>query len=100
MNGTDRKGRRRVPVMLPYPFPGPFDYAVPPELDPQSGDVVLVPLNRREEIGVVWDHGADASVGDNRLKSVIGVLDAPPMPATLRQFVDWIAAYTLSPPGR
>ena len=42
---------RRVPVMLPYPFPGPFDYSVPPDLDPQAGDVVLVPLNRREEVG-------------------------------------------------
>ena len=46
---------KRVPVMLPYPFPGPFDYRVPPDLDPKPGDVVLVPLNRREEIGVVWD---------------------------------------------
>ena len=41
--------------MLPYPFPGPFDYRVPPGMDPQPGDVVLVPLNRREEVGVVWD---------------------------------------------
>ena len=46
---------RRVPVMLPYPFPGPFDYRVPPGMDPQPGDVVLVPLNPREEVGVVWD---------------------------------------------
>ncbi len=41
--------------MLPYPFPGPFDYRVAPGTDPQPGDVVLVPLNRREEVGVVWD---------------------------------------------
>jgi len=53
MDGGHRKGRRRVPVMLPYPFPEPFDYAVPAEMDPKPGDVVLVPLNRREEIGVV-----------------------------------------------
>ena len=104
MNGADRKGRRRVPVMLPYPFAEPFDYAVPEEMDPQPGDIVLVPLNRREEIGVVWDQrspsgGGDSAVGDNRLRPIIGVLDSPPMPATLRQFVDWIAAYTLSPPG-
>ncbi len=85
--------------MLPYPFPGPFDYRVPEGLDPQPGDIVLVPLHRREEIGVVWDHGGDASVGDNRLKSIIARLDSPPMHTALRQFVDWISAYTLSPPG-
>jgi len=91
--------RKRAPVLLPYPFPGPFDYRVPPELDAQPGDLVLVPLNRREEIGVVWDHGADESVGDNRLRPIAAVLDAPPMPANLRKFIDWIASYTLTPPG-
>jgi len=44
-----------VPVLLPYPFAGPFDYSAPPELDLAPGDIVLVPLNRRQEIGVVWD---------------------------------------------
>ncbi len=78
MSGADRKGR--VPVLLPYPFPGPFDYRLPAGMDAHPGDVVLVPLNRREELGVVWDHGADESVGDNRLRSVIGIVDTPPMP--------------------
>jgi len=90
---------RRVAVLLPYPFPGPFDYRVPRELDPQPGDIVLVPLNRREEIGVVWDGPPDNSVGDNRLKSVISILDVPPMRADIRRLVDWIASYTLTPPG-
>ena len=89
----------RVPVLLPYPFPGPFDYRVPPGLQPQPGDVVLVPLNNREEVGVVWDARADEAVPEHKLKSVVGVLDTPPMGASLRRFIDWIAAYTLSPPG-
>ncbi len=58
--------------MLPYPFPGPFDYRVPPGLHLEPGDVVLVPLNRREEIGVVWDHSADEGVPDRKLKPVAG----------------------------
>ena len=90
---------RRVPVMLPYPFPGPFDYSVPPDLDPQAGDVVLVPLNRREEVGVVWEAPADARVPDRKLKPIGGIIDTPPMRPALRQFVDWVAAYTLAPPG-
>ena len=88
-----------MPVLLPYPFPGPFDYRIPPGLQAKPGDVVLVPLNRREEVGVIWDAPADAAVPAHKLKSVVGVLDTPPMGASLRRFIDWIAAYTLSPPG-
>ena len=87
--------------MLPYPFPGPFDYRVPPGLTPVPGDIVTVPLNKREEVGVVWDTAAadEKPVPAHRLKSVIAVLDTPPMRADLRRMVDWMAAYTLSPPG-
>ncbi len=90
---------RRVPVLLPYPFPAPFDYAVPEGLDPQPGDVVLVPLNRRQETGVVWDGPPDATVPDNKLKPLISLIDTPPMREPLRRLIDWMAAYTLSPPG-
>src|SRR5580658_6611185 len=108
MGGVDQKqSSRRVAIMLPYPFPGPFDYRVPAELAVQPGDVVLVPLNRREEIGVVWDgvpDGAGNGAGDHgvperKLKSLIAVLDTPRMRPDVRRLVDWIASYTLSPPG-
>ncbi len=89
----------RVPVLLPYPFAGPFDYRVPPGLQVAPGDLVLVPLNRREEIGVVWDGPPDATVGDNRLRPMSGRIDGPPMREDLRRLIDWIAAYTLAPPG-
>jgi primosomal protein N' (replication factor Y) len=86
-------------VLLPYPFAGPFDYRVPPDCEPQPGDVVLVPLNRREELGVVWDAPTDDAVPDHKLKPLIGLMDSPPMREDLRRLVDWMAAYTLSPPG-
>ncbi|MFT8776556.1 MAG: primosomal protein N' [Gluconacetobacter liquefaciens] len=103
-------GRPRVAVLLPLPFPGPFDYAVPPALtDLQPGDIVSVPLGRRTETGVVWDPTPTLppeftpppmkAVADGRLKPVISRLDQPPLPGALRRFVDWVAAYTLSPPG-
>ena len=94
-----RKRLRRVPVLLPYPFPGPFDYAVPSGMQAAPGDLVLVPLNRRQEIGVVWDGPEDGTVDDTRLKPITALLEAPAMPATLRRFVDWVASYTLAPPG-
>jgi primosomal protein N' (replication factor Y) len=90
---------RRVPVLLPYPFPGPFDYRVPEGMQPQPGDVVFVPLNRREAQGVVWDAPAAEPVPDRRLKPLTGRADAPPVRAEMRRFIDWMAAYTLAPPG-
>ena len=91
--------RKRVPVLLPYPFPGPFDYAVPEGMAVQPGDFVLVPLNRRAEVGVVWDAGQGDRVPAAKLKPIDALLDAPPMQPALRRFIDWIAAYTLAPPG-
>jgi primosomal protein N' (replication factor Y) len=89
----------RVPVLLPYPFVGPFDYRVPYGMELAPGDLVLVPLNRREEVGVVWDGEADGAVGDNRLRSVSSKIDSMPMRQDLRRLIDWIASYTVSPPG-
>ncbi len=90
---------RRIPVLLPRPFAGPFDYAVGPDQDPVPGDIVLVPLNRRAEVGVVWDSASGPAVDDARLKPVTAVLDQPPLPSALRRFIDWVAGYTLSFPG-
>jgi primosomal protein N' (replication factor Y) len=92
-------GAGRVPVLLPYPFPGPFDYAVPDHCTYQPGDIVLVPLNRRQEAGVVWDEPYGPPIPESRLKPVTARLDAPPMPAALRRFIDWVAGYTLAAPG-
>ena len=95
----ERSIRRRVPVLLPYPFPGPFDYRVPRGMNPQAGDIVQVPLNTREVIGVVWDGPPDHAVGDNRLKPITVAIEAPPMRGDIRRLVEWIASYTLTPPG-
>ena len=96
---TPRTMRKRVPVLLPYPFAGPFDYAVPEGMEVALGDLVLVPLNRRAEVGVVWDAGQGDPVPEAKLKPIDAVLDAPAMQPALRQFIDWIAGYTLAPPG-
>ena len=86
--------------MLPYPFPGPFDYRVPEGMEVLPGDVVLVPLNKRQEAGVVWEAAHDEKpVPDHRLRAIIAIIDTPPMREDLRRLVDWMAAYTLTPPG-
>ena len=86
--------------MLPLPLEaGTYDYRLPPELDAAPGSFVVVPLGPRETIGVVWDGEPDPALPARRLKEVQAVLDAPPMTESLRRFVEWVAAYTISPPG-
>ncbi len=96
---ADTLRKRRVPVLLPYPFAGPFDYLAPNGLTLTPGDIVLVPLNRRQEVGVVWDAPSGPAVDERKLKPVSALVDAPAMSAPLRQLIDWIAGYTLSAPG-
>ena len=86
--------------MLPLPLDaGTYDYRLPAGLDAGPGHFVVVPLGGREAIGVVWDGDPDPTLPAHKLKNVQAVLDAPPMGESLRRFVEWVAAYTLSPPG-
>jgi primosomal protein N' (replication factor Y) len=49
-------------------------------------------------IGVVWSLAGKAPV-DVTLRPLADVLDAPPMGALHRKFIDWVAAYYVEPPG-
>src|SRR4051794_32746906 len=94
--------RTRVPVLLPLPLAGAYDYAVPAPMALRPGEFVSVPLNQRDVVGVVWDPPAEPEanpVPDRRLRPVAAALPAPLMSASLRRFIDWVSAYTLSPPG-
>ncbi len=88
----------RIAVLLPYPLAGAYDYAVVEGPAPAPGTFVLAPLGPRRVIGVVWGSG-DGAVADDRLKPLHGALEVPPMPAVQRRFIDWVAHYTMSPPG-
>lgn len=96
-----KAARPRRRVLLPLPLAGAYDYGVPEEIDPppEPGAFVQVPLGGRETLGVVWDGEADPDLPERKLKNISGVLDVPPMTASLRRFVEWVAAYTVSPPG-
>ena len=91
-------GSGTVSVLIPLALPKPYDYKVPAGMTVRPGDYVVVPLGPQELLGVVWGEGT-GEVGHNRLKAIVEVLDAPPMPEVSRRFVDWVAGYTLSPAG-
>ena len=86
-------------MLLPLPLAGVLDYRVAEGLDVAPGDIVLVPLNGRDRVGVVWDGNPAADLPNDRLKSISTIDGRFNIDTSLRQFIDWVAAYTLSPPG-
>ncbi len=90
------------PVLLPLAIDMSYDYLVPDGLQVAPGDFVRVPLGSKERLGVVLDEavgGSGKPVDPSRLKTIIDRLDVPPMPAVSRQFIDWVAQYTMAPRG-
>ncbi|MFB4374380.1 primosomal protein N' [Agrobacterium tumefaciens] len=90
---------RTVPVLVPMPAPGPYSYSVPEDMVVETGSVVQVPLGPRQVFGVVWDDAGEKGVDPKKLRPITKSFECPPLKAEMRRFVDWVAAYTLSPPG-
>jgi primosomal protein N' (replication factor Y) len=87
-----------VGVLLPLPLAGAYDYKLPAGGNAARGALVSAPLGNREVLGVVWG-AAEGMVGDNRLKIAEPLEGAPALPPKLCDFIDWVADYTLNPPG-
>src|SRR5260370_2481729 len=85
-----------VDVLVPVALDQSYSYRVPAGLELTPGDVVRVPLGARETTGVVWADNVAVQPGlHNRLRHVAEKLDVPPLRPELREFVDWVAGYTL-----
>ncbi|MBZ0164833.1 MAG: primosomal protein N' [Notoacmeibacter sp.] len=95
---ADSRKFRSVPVLVPTPAEGPYTYRVPEGMDPVPGSVVRVPLGPREVAGLVWE-GPGGAVDPSKLRPLSEVFDCPPVTAGMRRFIDWVAGWTLSPPG-
>ena len=90
--------RKVVPVLVPVPTEHAYSYLVPDGMAVEPGSIVKVPLGPRQVAGVVWDGASDA-VDTKKLRAITHVFDCPPLDEAMRRFVDWVADYTLSPPG-
>ncbi|MFT3966696.1 MAG: primosomal protein N' [Sphingobium sp.] len=92
----------RIRVLTLNAALGPLDYRLPHGMAAEPGSIVVVPLGPRQIAGVVWEENAfpeTETVGDNRLRPISGVVDAPPLPAPLRRLIEWTANYYLAPPA-
>lgn len=89
----------RVRVIVLNSALGPLDYRVPQGMAVEPGSIVVAPLGPRQLIGVVWEAERlpTEEIGDNRLRNLLAVADAPPIPAPLRRLIEWTADYYLAP---
>jgi len=92
----------RVAVLLPLPLPGPsngvYDYKADSALGLGRGAVVEVPLGKRHVLGIVLGQGSE-EIEEARLKPVAGRFDLPPIPEAVLKLIDFTAAWTLAPRG-
>lgn len=95
---ADSPRTRAAPVLVPMPAERAYSYAVPDGMQVVPGSIVRVPLGPREVAGIVWDGPVEA-VDPKKLRPIAHVFDCPPVNEEMRRLVDWIAQYTLSPPG-
>ncbi len=89
---------RIVTVLIPRAVNQPFDYSVPAHIEVKRGDFVCVPLGQKQVQGVVWGE-AMGDVPAKKLKAIIHTYDLPPLSPQMRDFIAWVADYTLSPLG-
>ena len=92
--------KRVVDVLVPVALDRAYSYRAPEELELAPGDIVSVPLGAREATAVVWAENPTPNPRlDNRLKDVEEKLELPPLKDELRNFVDWVANYTIASRG-
>jgi len=91
--------RRIVDILVPLALDQAYSYRVPAGADLAAGDFVSVSLGPNEYTGVVWGEGNPRPGLHNRLKEAGEKLDIPPLKEELRDFVDWVADYTLGARG-
>ena len=84
-----------VSVLTTAPLDGCLDYRAPPG-GTELGRFVEVPLGQRKVMGVVWGAG-EGVVDPSKLKSIIRILDIPPMRREMREFLSRASTYTVTP---
>ncbi len=101
-NHATAEGKARfVEVALPLPLHASYTYRVPTALEHRArlGDRVVVPVRRREVVGVVVDREADPPVGIT-IRDLLAAPDSTPaIPEPLLETARWMASYYGAPLG-
>lgn len=87
-------------ILFTLPLPEPFDYTVPEGMVLVPGAYVAAPVGPYDRLGMVVEVLGDEAGSGRKLKPVTAVYDAPPMGAPMREFLAWVARYTVAHPGQ
>ena len=90
---------KRVQVLVSSPLAKAYDYVAPEGMSVAAGDYVRVPLGKRDLQGVVWSMESNTDLDAAKLKNIRQKYDAAPMQEVQRQFIAWVARYTMSDLG-
>jgi primosomal protein N' (replication factor Y) (superfamily II helicase) len=88
-------------VAMDAPLDTLFDYRSPAAGPPPPPGVrVRAPFGRRRAVGVVMAHAETSALPEERLKTIIEVLDATPLfDPPMLELIGWTARYYHEPPG-
>ena len=94
---------KNVDVILPLALDGTYTYSVPCDTDmPQPGMRVLVPLLKKEVVGIVLRQSekSEKDINEAKIRPIITVLDSQPAVTTAQlRLWQWISDYYLCPLG-
>ncbi len=93
------KERRYAKVIPALPFDQPFDYRIQEHHAVQPGAIVLIPFGKRECPGVVLEISTTTHTPEEKIKPISSVASLPPFSKAHRDWLTWVASYTLSPLG-
>jgi primosomal protein N' (replication factor Y) len=90
----------QISVLLPIPLGQCYDYTIPNTIkELTTGDFVEVPFGPRTLTGVVWGKQSNDAFDKKKIKQIKSKLNITGLSKSTRAFVDWVAKYTMSPPG-
>lgn len=87
-------------ILFPLPIGKLFDYTVPEKETVQAGSYVIAPFGPNKRIGVVWKVVPENEEPNRKLKSISEVFAVPPMPKRMRDFIEFVAKYTVKQLGQ
>ena len=87
----------QYPVLLPNILSKPLTYESNLK-DLSPGDIVVVPLGKKRELGVIWDK-LEITSKKFKVKKILNKFRNLKIKKELIQFVNWFATYNLCPRG-
>ncbi|WP_404481385.1 primosomal protein N' [Novosphingobium sp. BL-52-GroH] len=90
---------KRVRLLVFNAALGVLDYRVPEGMAIEFGSIVVAPLGPRQVLGIVWEPErlGGAEVPESKLRPLLDVMPAPPLPERLRRLIEWTADYYCAP---